>query len=230
MTLMQWFRDYVYIPLGGSRNGLWITCRNIMFVFFLSGLWHGASLKFIVWGALWGIIMVLARGWGYWNTRMHIGPMKSVPVALKVLLLWYLLTLTFLFFRFEPSVAIGVLRNIWVYGLLIVVLLSSVVIIFNRLSPFYIVIVLTVLSLAGIVYAVNVITLGYFLYILVKLVFPISVLTVAIIEGIICFRPSLYIRLKSQSNGMVRVIGYWVLILLVVLSNDTGQNFIYYQF
>ncbi|HEY5503649.1 MAG TPA: MBOAT family O-acyltransferase, partial [Sedimentisphaerales bacterium] len=52
MTLSMWFRDYVYIPLGGNRNGPWKTARNLWIVFFLAGVWHGASWNFIIWG-LW---------------------------------------------------------------------------------------------------------------------------------------------------------------------------------
>ena len=50
ISLMTWFRDYVYIPLGGSREGLAKTVRNVLIVFLLSGLWHGANWTFVVWG------------------------------------------------------------------------------------------------------------------------------------------------------------------------------------
>ncbi len=52
MSLTSWFRDYVYIPLGGSRHGLAVAVRNTLIVFLLSGFWHGASWTFIIWGAL----------------------------------------------------------------------------------------------------------------------------------------------------------------------------------
>ena len=50
ISLMSWFRDYVYIPLGGSRGGRRKTLRNVFIVFFLSGLWHGANWTFVAWG------------------------------------------------------------------------------------------------------------------------------------------------------------------------------------
>ncbi|MVN78585.1 MBOAT family protein [Hymenobacter sp. HMF4947] len=59
MSLSGWFRDYVYIPLGGSRRGAARTQLNVFLVFLLSGLWHGASWTFIVWGALHGTYLVL---------------------------------------------------------------------------------------------------------------------------------------------------------------------------
>ena len=52
ISLSSWFRDYVYIPLGGSRGGKWINLRNIFIIFVVSGFWHGANWTFIVWGTL----------------------------------------------------------------------------------------------------------------------------------------------------------------------------------
>ena len=51
ISLMSWFRDYIYIPLGGSRQGRWRTAGNTFVVFLLSGLWHGANFTFVLWGA-----------------------------------------------------------------------------------------------------------------------------------------------------------------------------------
>ncbi|MGZ2368716.1 MBOAT family O-acyltransferase [Ancylomarina sp. YFZ004] len=52
ISLSTWFRDYLYIPLGGSRGGTWMKVRNIFVIFIVSGFWHGANWTFIVWGAL----------------------------------------------------------------------------------------------------------------------------------------------------------------------------------
>ena len=59
ISLNTWFVDYVYIPLGGSRGGKAKTIRNIMIVFLLSGLWHGADWSFVAWGAYHGLLLVL---------------------------------------------------------------------------------------------------------------------------------------------------------------------------
>lgn len=59
ISLSSWFKDYVYIPLGGNRNGRSKTYRNLIIVFFLTGLWHGASWNFIVWGFFHGFFIVL---------------------------------------------------------------------------------------------------------------------------------------------------------------------------
>jgi D-alanyl-lipoteichoic acid acyltransferase DltB (MBOAT superfamily) len=59
ISLSTWFKDYVYIPLGGSRVPKWRWNANLMIVFLISGLWHGASWMFIIWGALHGIFLIL---------------------------------------------------------------------------------------------------------------------------------------------------------------------------
>lgn len=61
ISLSQWFRDYLYIPLGGSRKGAWRTYFNLILVFLLCGLWHGSSWNFVVWGMLHGCFLVLER-------------------------------------------------------------------------------------------------------------------------------------------------------------------------
>jgi len=59
ISLSSWFRDYLFIPLGGSRNGKFLTMKNILIVFVVSGLWHGASWNFIIWGALNGLFLIV---------------------------------------------------------------------------------------------------------------------------------------------------------------------------
>lgn len=61
MTLSRWFRDYLYIPLGGNRAGRFRTFANLFIVFFLCGLWHGASYGFIVWGIYHGTLLIIER-------------------------------------------------------------------------------------------------------------------------------------------------------------------------
>jgi alginate O-acetyltransferase complex protein AlgI len=67
ISLSSWFKDYLYIPLGGSRRGSLWTAFNLVLVFFLCGLWHGANWTFVVWGGLHGLFIVLERGtFGVW--------------------------------------------------------------------------------------------------------------------------------------------------------------------
>ena len=65
ISLSQWFRDYVYIPLGGSRHNTGRTYLNLFIVWILTGFWHGASWNFIFWGLYYFIFLILERGkWG----------------------------------------------------------------------------------------------------------------------------------------------------------------------
>jgi len=61
ISLSTWFRDYVYIPLGGSRGGYWANIRNLFIVWFLTGLWHGADWNFIAWGLYYFLLLMLER-------------------------------------------------------------------------------------------------------------------------------------------------------------------------
>lgn len=61
ISLSSWFRDYVYIPLGGNREGLKKQIRNILIVWGLTGIWHGASWNFMIWGLLFGIILIVEK-------------------------------------------------------------------------------------------------------------------------------------------------------------------------
>lgn len=61
ISLGQWFRDYVYIPLGGNRKGLLIQIRNILIVWGLTGIWHGRGWNFLVWGMYFGILLILEK-------------------------------------------------------------------------------------------------------------------------------------------------------------------------
>lgn len=64
ITLSTWLRDYVYIPLGGSRLGShWLTLRNLLITMALGGLWHGAAWNFVLWGVFHGVLLGVTRGW-----------------------------------------------------------------------------------------------------------------------------------------------------------------------
>jgi alginate O-acetyltransferase complex protein AlgI len=97
MSLSTWFRDYVYIPLGGNRGGRLIGARNVMITFLLSGLWHGASWNYVLWGAYWGLLIV-----GYNNlagsTPARAADTRGV-LALKISVMFVLTNIGWLIFR-----------------------------------------------------------------------------------------------------------------------------------
>src|SRR5271169_1340444 len=84
MTLSRWFRDYVYIPLGGNRHGRLRTFVNLWVVFFLCGLWHGAGLTFIAWGLYHGLLLILER---FAHTQWDWRPSGVVGIAASFILL-----------------------------------------------------------------------------------------------------------------------------------------------
>ena len=61
MSLSSWFREYVYIPLGGNRRGLFRQCLNLLIVWLLTGLWHGASMNFVLWGLYYAVLLILEK-------------------------------------------------------------------------------------------------------------------------------------------------------------------------
>lgn len=85
MSLSRWFRDYLYIPLGGNRRGAWITARNLLVVFFLCGLWHGANWTFVVWGLYHGAFLVLERS-GFARVLDRLPRMLRHAYAMTVVL------------------------------------------------------------------------------------------------------------------------------------------------
>jgi alginate O-acetyltransferase complex protein AlgI len=84
ISLSSWFKDYVYIPLGGNKKSKWRTNINLLLTFTLSGLWHGAAFTFILWGFLHGLLLIANK-----NVRLHISKLFSaIFVFTCVSILW----------------------------------------------------------------------------------------------------------------------------------------------
>lgn len=103
ISLSTWFRDYLYIPLGGSRGGMWMKIRNTFIIFLVSGFWHGANWTFIVWGGLNAIYFLpLLLGGKNRNHVDLIAENKKFPSLkefLNVLLTFVLTVFAWIFFR-----------------------------------------------------------------------------------------------------------------------------------
>lgn len=95
ISLSSWFRDYVYIPLGGSRGEVWQTCFNILVVFALTGLWHGAAWTFVLWGGLFGVALCVERLAAAYISNIRI------PKWLSWLYTYTLVSIAWVFFRAE---------------------------------------------------------------------------------------------------------------------------------
>lgn len=87
ISLGNWFRDYVYIPLGGSRVSKLRLYQNLLVVFFLTGLWHGASWNFVVWGGWYGVFIIIERALGQHFQRIP-SPLRRVYTLLVVAVGW----------------------------------------------------------------------------------------------------------------------------------------------
>jgi alginate O-acetyltransferase complex protein AlgI len=94
MSLSRWFRDYVYIPLGGNRHGTARTYRNLCIVFVLTGFWHGANWTFLVWGIYHGALLIIERGF-----RVDGPPASPAWVVPRRALTFVLVVFGWVFFR-----------------------------------------------------------------------------------------------------------------------------------
>lgn len=105
ISLSTWFRDYLYIPLGGSKGGTWLKVRNTLIIFLVSGFWHGANWTFIVWGLLNALFIMPSI---IFNThRNHLDMVaqgRNVPTFKEIMAMgitFMLTTLAWIFFRAE---------------------------------------------------------------------------------------------------------------------------------
>lgn len=112
ISLMTWFRHYIYFPLGGSRRGKWQTVINIMIVFALSGLWHGADWTFVIWGTVNGLLLLpfvfLPR-----QTLSEHASLRDIP---RCLLTFCLFAMVFLAFRANGITHLGEICDVIVNG------------------------------------------------------------------------------------------------------------------
>ncbi len=115
ISLSTWFKDYLYIPLGGNRVGEYRLYLNYFIVFTISGLWHGPSWNFIIWGALHGIFLIMAMYW-----KKHVGlslPKTKFSTLLQVSFTFALVTLSWVFFRAQGlSNAMTILTKIFSFS------------------------------------------------------------------------------------------------------------------
>ncbi len=103
ISLSSWFKDYVFIPLGGSRCAKWKWYRNLLIVFLLSGLWHGANWTYVIWGSLNGLYLVAAIILKKPKSKVfHFFRLDKVPAigkAFKVFVTFNLICFSWIFFR-----------------------------------------------------------------------------------------------------------------------------------
>jgi alginate O-acetyltransferase complex protein AlgI len=112
ISLSTWIRDYLFIPLGGSRGSYWQTCRNTLIAFGLCGLWHGANWNCVLWGVLNGLLLIGHAAFRPWCERRPVlnGAVRSVfGTALRVAVTFACFCLTLAVFRTPGLAAAGVM-------------------------------------------------------------------------------------------------------------------------
>jgi len=112
ITLSRFLRDYIYIPLGGNKQGEFRTYSNLFTVFLIGGLWHGASWMFVIWGALHGIAIVIHRAW------------QQIGLKMNIILAWFItfnfINITWVFFRAkEWGDAVKIIKSMFFGSILI---------------------------------------------------------------------------------------------------------------
>ena len=109
ISLSSWFKDYVYIPLGGSRVTIHKHIRNILIVWFLTGLWHGASWNFIIWGIYYGILLLLEK----FILKKII---ERLPNAICHIITMYLVLIGWVIFRItDLNTLLITLKSMFIY-------------------------------------------------------------------------------------------------------------------
>ena len=108
VSLSTWFRDYLYIPLGGSRGSKWLQIRNVFIIFIVSGFWHGANWTFIFWGflnALYFIpIMLASRNRAYLDIVAENNYLPQFRDFIKIIITFLLTVFAWIFFRSESMI------------------------------------------------------------------------------------------------------------------------------
>lgn len=117
ISLSSWLRDYLYIPLGGSKGGTASTCLNLLIVFTVSGIWHGATSTFLVWGILHGVYQIAARllkePWKRFADKTRIDRDRFSCRFFFVVFTFLLASLAWVFFRApDTSQALDMLRHV----------------------------------------------------------------------------------------------------------------------
>ena len=108
ISLSSWFRDYVYIPLGGNRKGTKILIRNILIVWLLTGIWHGASWNFIVWGLMFGVLLLIEKLW--------LGKIiEKLPNIIKRIYVLFIVMISFVIFN-GPTISDACANIIGLFG------------------------------------------------------------------------------------------------------------------
>ena len=202
ISLSSWFKDYLYIPLGGNRRGKARQLLNLMIVFLVSGLWHGAAWTFVVWGALHGVYQVIGTltigGRNELLSRLGLKKNSFEVVLVRRLVTFLLVTFAWLFFRANS--------------------MSDAVVLLGKLFSGY------DTSFAATLAAIKLDTVAIVTTVLL-------ILTLYMIDRLLTYddRPDGSFVL-TRSGSFVYYVWMIMFVWVLLLSMGTGGTFIYFQF
>ena len=116
ISLSSWLRDYLFIPLGGSRGSAWATRRNLMITMLLGGLWHGAAISYVIWGGLHGLFLIVHRQFRVWcEPRPRVqAVLNSWPGTVwRIGFTFTVVSLAWIFFRPDVAGALQVFQQMF---------------------------------------------------------------------------------------------------------------------
>ncbi len=116
ISLSNWLRDYIFIPLGGSRGSRWLTARNLLITMLLGGLWHGANWSFFIWGGLHGLLLIIHRffrDFAERRPRLNAALYSSLGTLVRVGLTFFAVSLCWVFFQPSLAKAIAILQHLF---------------------------------------------------------------------------------------------------------------------
>ena len=202
ISLSTWFRDYLYIPLGGSRGGTWMKVRNTFIIFIVSGFWHGANWTFVVWGALNAIYflpLLLTK-----NNRNNIDIvakgklLPSLKDFVLIVITFSLTVFSWIFFRAEN------IGHAWLFIQDMLIGLTTK---------------------SGYIQTINL------LYWQVGILLPIIIVLFFIIEWIGREEQFAIEKIAYEWHPIIRLFFYSAILMVIIfLSNDYHQQFIYFNF
>jgi D-alanyl-lipoteichoic acid acyltransferase DltB (MBOAT superfamily) len=116
ISLSSWLRDYVFIPLGGSRGGRWLTYRNLMITMALGGLWHGAAWGYVLWGVAHGLLLVIHKQFTTWcepRPRLRALLDTAPGTGLRILITFFCVSLCWVLFQPELAKSVVVFKKLF---------------------------------------------------------------------------------------------------------------------
>jgi alginate O-acetyltransferase complex protein AlgI len=201
ISLSTWFRDYVYIPLGGSRGSTLIRIRNTFFIFLLSGLWHGANWTFVVWGCLHALffipLLLLNTNRSNIEIVAHGRFSPSIKELFQIFVTFVMVTLSWVFFRIDSfNKGLDYLYHIF----------SEIFIFRNYIDAFN------------------------FFYWEIGALIPLLLLFFFCIEWLGRSEEHPLSKILNKTNFVVRYFFYVLLLFAIAYSSGNEQQFIYFQF